>query len=188
MTLAVFALSLAQALAAKTIADDHGYQAQERCRFNKDLAAVEQVRVAVFEIRVGEDAVQEEQNRSREDEIVQASPERTADAGAEQRREEHQQQEIECCSTGEVEFWLQRRPDRQEDVEQPEVGLLEEEKDGGMRQRECDGRVGCPLVEREEIHASLRPALQRAVAHRDEHAEPQIDGSGANRSQAEIGA
>jgi hypothetical protein len=27
-------------------------------------------------------------------------------------------------------------------------------------------------MEREEIHVSMRPALQRAVAHRDEHAEP----------------
>jgi hypothetical protein len=27
-------------------------------------------------------------------------------------------------------------------------------------------------VEREKIHASMGPALQRAVAHRHEHAEP----------------
>ena len=47
-----------------------------------------------------------------------------------------------------------------------------EKKNGGMRQRECDGRVGSPLVEREEIQSPMRPELQGAVAHRDEHAEP----------------
>ena len=87
----VFAGSLAQAHAAKTIPDNDGDETQERRRFDKDFATVEQVRVPILQVRVGEDAVQEEQNRSGKDEIVQASPDRTADAGAEQRRKEHQQ-------------------------------------------------------------------------------------------------
>jgi len=168
----VFAWSLAQALAAKTIADDNGYEAQKRCRFDKGFTTVEQVRVAVLEVRVGENTVQEEQHRGGKDEIVQTPPERTTNAGAEQRREEHEQQEIERRGTGKVEFWLQRRLNGQEDVEQAEVGLLEEEEDGGMRQRECDGRVGGPLVEREEIQASMRPEFHWAVAQGHEHAKP----------------
>ncbi len=151
----------AQALTAKTVADGNGYKAQERGRFDKDFATVEQVRMPVLEVRVGEDAVQEEQHRCGKDEIVQASPKRTADASTEQRREEYEQQKIERRGAGKVEFWLQRGLDREEDVEQTEAGLIEEEKDDRI-----------PLVKREEIHVSMRPALQRAVAHREEHAEP----------------
>ena len=184
----MFAWSLAQALAAKTIPDDNGYEAQERCRFDKDFAAVEQVRVTVPEVGVGEDAVQKEQHCRRKNEIVQASPERTADTGAEQRREEHDQKEIESCGTGEVEFWLKRGLDGQEDVEQAEAGFIEEEKDGRMRQRECDSNVGGPLVECEEIQVSMRPESYRAVAQRDKHAKPKIDGSCTDRSQTQIGA
>jgi hypothetical protein len=166
------ARSSAQALAAKTVADGNGKNAQERRHFDKDFATVEQVRVAVLEIRVSENTVQEEQYRGGKDKIVQAPPQRTANTGAEQGREEHEQQEIERYGTGEVKFWLKRRLDGQEDVEQAKVRLIEKEEDGRMGQRKCDGHIGSPLVEREKIHASMGPALQRAVAHRHEHAEP----------------
>ena len=164
--------SLTQAVAAKSIPDSDGYEAQERCQFDKDFATIEQVRVAVLEVRVSEDAVQEEQHCSGKDEIVQASPKRPADAGAEQRREENEQQEIEGGGTGKIEFWLKRGLDREEDVKQAEAGLVEEEKHGGMRQRECDGNVGGPLVEGEEIYVPMRPEFHGAVAQGHEHAKP----------------
>lgn len=129
----MLAWPLAQALATKTITDYDSHEAEERCCFDKDFATVEQVRMAVLEIRIGKDAVKEEQCRRRKDKIVQSSPERTADAVAEQRRHQHEQQEIERCGTSEVEFWLQRGLDRKEDVEQTEAGLVEEEKNDGMR-------------------------------------------------------
>jgi len=184
----VFALPLSQALPAKTIPDDDRNQAQERCRFDEHFATVEQVRMAVLEVRVSQDAVQEEQHRSGKDEIVQASPQRTAEAGAEQRREEHEQQQIERRGAREVEFWLKRRLDREQDVEQPEMGIIEEEQDRGMCQRECDSNVGGPLVEREKIHPSMRPEFQGAVPQGHQHAKPKIDGSCAYSPQTEIGA
>ena len=138
----MFAWPLAKTFATKAIPDNDGEEAQDRCRFNKYFATVAQIRMAVLQVRVREDAVEEEQHRSGKDEIMQAPPQRTADAGAEQRREEHHQQEIERCSAREVEFWLKRRLYREEDVEQAESGFIQEEKDGGMRQRECDGSIG----------------------------------------------
>lgn len=98
------AWSSAQALAAKTVADGNGKKAQERRHFDKDFTTVEQVRVSVLEIRVSENTVQEEQHRRGKDKIVQAPPQRTANTGAEQGREEHEQEEIERCGTGEVKF------------------------------------------------------------------------------------
>ena len=120
----MFAWPLTKTFTAKTIPDNDGDETQDRCRFNKYFATVAQVRMAVLQVRVREDAVEEEQHRSGEDEIVQAPPQGTADAGAEQRREEHYQQEIKRCGAGEVEFWLKRGLYREEDVEQAESGSI----------------------------------------------------------------
>ena len=57
-----------------------------------------------------------------------------------------------------------------------------------MRQRECDGGIGGPLMKCEQIHVSMRPEFHWAVAQGHEHAKPKIDSGGSDRSQTQIGA
>lgn len=57
-----------------------------------------------------------------------------------------------------------------------------------MGQRQGDGDIGCPLMQRKQVDVAVRPALHRTVAQRDEHSQQQVDGRGANRSQSQIRA
>jgi hypothetical protein len=96
----------AEAFSAETIAEESGSDADEGRGFDEDLTAVEEVGVAVFERGVGEDAVEEEQRGCGEDEVVEVSPEGTADAGTQERRDENEHEEVEGGGSGEIEFGL----------------------------------------------------------------------------------
>ena len=63
--------------------------------------------MTVFEIWVGENAVQEEQGCGGKDEVVQASPQGAPETGSEQGREKDQQEEIEGDRAGQVELRLE---------------------------------------------------------------------------------
>jgi hypothetical protein len=76
--------------------------------------------------------VEEEERGRGEDEVVEVSPEGAADAGAEERGDEDEHEEVERGGSGEIEFGLERGLDGEEDVEDAEVRGMEEEQDEGM--------------------------------------------------------
>jgi hypothetical protein len=178
----------AEAFSAETIAEEGGGEADEGRGFDENLAAVEEVGVAVFEGGVGEDAVQEKQDGCGEDEVVEVSPKGAADAGAQERGDEDEHEEVEGGGSGEIEFGLQRGLDGEENVKNPEVRRADEEEDEGMSEGEEDGAVGGPLMEEEDVDMAMGPVADRAVAQGDEEAEEEIDGDGSDGAEAKISA
>jgi hypothetical protein len=130
--------------------------------------------------------VEEEERGRGEDEVVEVSPEGAADAGAEERGDEDEHEEVERGGSGEIEFGLERGLDGEEDVEDAEVRGMEEEQDEGMGEGEEDGAVGGPLMEEEDVDVAMGPVADRAVAQGDEKAEEQIDGDGSDGAEAKI--
>src|ERR1700743_1377427 len=62
-----------KASSAEAKADCRCRQTDQKRDLDKDFASIEEVRVAVFEIGIGEDAVQEQQNGAGKNQIVQAA-------------------------------------------------------------------------------------------------------------------
>ncbi len=85
----------AQSPAPQANAHNNSEKANERENLEKNLASIEQVGMAVFQVGIGEDAVDEEQNGRGKNKVVEAAPERAANARSQQRREEDQQQQIQ---------------------------------------------------------------------------------------------
>lgn len=159
-----------------------------RCDLKEDLAAVEQVGVAVLEVGVGEDAVDEQQYSAGIDEPVQVAPHGAGHAGSDQRTDQDDHDQIERGGSGGVELGLQVGVQRPEDIRDAEAWGLEEEQDGRMREREHDGEVGRPAMEGEDVDFSVGPESDGAVAQRHQHAQQQVHGDGADGSEAEVGA
>jgi hypothetical protein len=59
-------------------------EADESGGFHEDLASIEQIRVAVLQIWIRENAVQQQQHGRGKDQIVQVAPKGPADARAQQ--------------------------------------------------------------------------------------------------------
>jgi len=120
--------------------------------------------VAVLEVGVGEDAVDEEQDGGGEDEVVQVAPDGAGEACAEQGRDKDEQEQVEGDGSQEVDGGLERRRDGEDDVVEAEVRLMDEEQHERMGEGERDGCVGGPVMQGEEVDMAMRPEAGGAVA------------------------
>ena len=57
-----------------------------------------------------------------------------------------------------------------------------------MRERESDGDVGRPLMQRKDVDVTMRPELYRTVAQRHQQTQQDVDSNRADGSEAEVGA
>ena len=85
----------AQSPSSQADAHSNGEKADDRKNLKKDFASIEQVGMAVLQVRICEDAMDEEQHCGGKDEVVETTPKRAANASSQERREEDQQQKIE---------------------------------------------------------------------------------------------
>ena len=178
----------AEARAAFPEACSGGEGDQEQGEEEEDLASVQEVRVAVLQLRVGEDAVEEEECGGGVDEVVETPPEGAADAFLQERGDQHEEDEVEGDGTGEVQLRLQEGVDGPQDLDQREVGRLQQEEHRWMGEGKDDRGIGGPAVEQEEVDLPVGPEAERAVAQGDQHAEQEVDGDGTDRAKAQVGA
>ena len=142
--------------------------------------------MTVFQQRVSEEAVDEDQDNCGERKVVQLAPERTADAIAQQGRDEKDKQQVDCDGAGEIDERLQRGMDGPQKIDDAEAWSLLKQQDDGVRDHQNDRDVGGPLMQREDVDAAAGPASCGAVAKCDQQAEQQVDGRRAGRAETEV--
>ena len=104
---------------------------------------------------------------------------------AEVRRDDDEGDEIERDSAERVRKRLRRRPDRHEDVEQPEARGRGEQQDHRMRERRGKAEVPEPVVEGEQLDVQTRKLAARVVPDRQQQAEQNLRGENADRDQTD---
>ena len=154
----------AQSLAPKTNAKRDGEKADKSKNLDKDFASIQQVGMAILQVGIGEEAVEEKKHGGRKNQVMDAPPKRAPHARPKKRRDEYQQQEVHGSGAGDVDERLERRLDGQEDIEDAKMRLVNKQQDKGMGQHEHDGAVRRPLMEGEDIESPVRPMTHGAVA------------------------
>ena len=150
---------------------------QYKTGFNEELASIHPIHRSIFQVRIGEEAVEKKGGSGKINCEVEGLPEMAAQSKPHILSNHNERQKINShCANGVFER-LAWRMNRIDQVRQAEPWVLVQEQDRRMqkRHRECD--VAGPVVQAKVVEPAMRPGAVRAIPKRHEHTQKHIHGT-----------
>jgi len=140
-------------------------QEHDQASEDKYFAAIQIIDCSAVQVGIGEDAVDEYQHSGDINQEVKQLPSVPSKFLAKVRGKNHDDQEVKADCSDRVLEWLQRRMNRENNVDETKAIAIHNKEYQWMNHNRREQQISGPVVKRKNVEASMRPEANRTITN-----------------------